>query len=193
MDKTWICHFDPEQKTSSMPWKTPSSPSPKKAKVTPSSGKVMLSCFWDCEGIIMTDYLENGKTVTGDYYSGLLIKMRSKSVRKRSGKLRNGVLLLHDNAPAHRAQQAVQTAEQCGFEILPHPAYSPDLAPSDFFLFPNLKKSLKGRRFHDNEDAIEAVEDWLGAHSGSFFSQGLLKVKERWQKCVTLHGDYVEK
>ena len=124
---------------------------------------------------------------------GFADKIAIRIDEKKAWKTPQWVLLLHDNAPAHRAQQAVQTAEQCGFEILQHPAYSPDLAPSNFFLFPNVKKSFKGRRFHDNEDAIEAVEDWLGAHSGSFFSQGLLKVKERWQKCVTLHGDYVKK
>ena len=125
----------------------------------------MLSCFCNCEGIIMTDYLESGKTVTGDYYLWLLKKLQSKLVRKRHGKLCGGVLLLHDNAQAAlRAQQEVQTAEQCGFEVLPHPAYSPDLAPSGFFLFPNLQKSIKGRRFHANKDAIEAVEDWLGGH-----------------------------
>ncbi|RUS86550.1 hypothetical protein EGW08_005689 [Elysia chlorotica] len=161
MGETWIYQFDPEPKNASMQWKRPSSPPPKKAKVTQSSGKVMLSCFWDCEGIIMTDYMEKGKTITGEYYSGLLKRLRSELVRRRRGKLRNGVLLLHDNAPAHRARQAVETADLCGYEILRHPPYSPDLAPSDFCLFPNLKKSIKGRRFEDIEDAISAVEEWF--------------------------------
>ncbi|GFR91316.1 mariner transposase [Elysia marginata] len=66
---------------------------PKKAKVTQSSGKVMLSCFWDCDGTIMTDYMEKGKTVTGIYYSGLLKRLRSVLARRRR-KLRSGVLLL---------------------------------------------------------------------------------------------------
>ena len=61
MDETWIYQFDPEPKNSSMQWKRPSSPSPKKTKVTQSNGKVMLSCFWDCEGIIMTDLLGKGE------------------------------------------------------------------------------------------------------------------------------------
>ena len=193
MDETWVYQFDPEPKSSSMQWKRHSSPPPKKAKVTQSSEKVMLSCLWDCDGIIMTDYMEKGKTVTGEYYSGLLKRLRSELVRKRRGKLRSGVLLLHDNAPAHRARQAVETAERCGFEILPHPPYSPDLAPSDFCLFPNLKKSIKGRRFEDISDAIDAVEEWFEDQSDTFYSQGLLKVKDRWEKCVTCHGDYVEK
>ncbi|RUS78489.1 hypothetical protein EGW08_013736 [Elysia chlorotica] len=188
MDETWIYQFDPEPKNASMQWKRPSSPPPKKAKVTQSSGKVMLSCFWDCEGIIMTDYMEKGKTITREYYSGLLKRLRSELVRRRRGKLRNGVLLLHDNAPAHRARQAVETADQCNYEILPHPPYSPDLAPSDFCLFPNLKKSIKGRRFEDIEGAISAVEEWFQAQNDTFYSQGLLKVKDRWQKCTVCLG-----
>ena len=56
-----------------------------------------------------------------------------------------------------------------------------------------LKKSIKGRRFEDITDAITAVEAWFQAQSDTFYSQGLLKVKDRWEKCVTQLGDYVEK
>ncbi|GFS24565.1 mariner transposase [Elysia marginata] len=78
MDETWIYQFDPEPKNASIKWRRPSSTPPKKAKVTQSSGKVMLSCFWDCDRIIITDYMEKGKTVTGEYYSGLLERLRSE-------------------------------------------------------------------------------------------------------------------
>ena len=156
-------------------------------------GKVMLSCFWDGDGIIMTDYLEQGHTITGNYYSALLAKLRSTLAKKSRGKLQKGILLLHDNAPAHRSMMAVHTSMQCGFKILLHPPYSPDLAPSDFFLFPSLKKHLKGQRFHSNEDVISAGEEWFESHPKSYYAQGLLKVKERWQKCVDMQGDYVEK
>ena len=129
-------------------------------KVDPSCGKVMLSCFWDRDGIIMTDYLEQDNKITGNYYSALLAKLRSTLAKKRRGKLQKGILFLHDNAPAHRSMMAVHTSMR-GFKILPHPPYSPDLAPSEFFLFPSLKKHLKGRRFHSNEDVISAVEEWF--------------------------------
>ena len=150
-------------------------------------------CFWDGDGIIMTDYLEQGHTITGNYYSALLAKLRSTLAKKSRGKLQKGILLLHDNAPAHRSMMAVHTSMQCGFTILLHPPYSPDLAPSDFFLFPSLKKHLKGQRFHSNEDVISAGEEWFESHPKSYYAQGLLKVKEKWQKCVDMQGDYVEK
>jgi len=50
-------------------------------------------------------------------------------------------------APAHTTALAKAKLVELGYELLPHPPYSPDLAPCDFFLFPNLKKSLAGQKF----------------------------------------------
>lgn len=193
MDETWVYHFDPETKEMSKQWKHTSSPPPKKAKVTPSAAKVMLSVFWDCRGVIMTDYLPQGQTITGNYYSKLLVSLRENIKEKRRGMLGKGVRLLHDNAPAHSAHVSLQTAHNCGYEILPHPAYSPDLAPSDFFLFRELKKPLRGKRFDDNNEVIRKVEGWFSGQNGDFYSRGLKQVKHRWEKCVHIRGDYVEK
>jgi len=107
--------------------------------------------------------------------------------------LTKGVRLLADNAPAHSSQAAVMEARQCGYEILPHPPYSPDLAPSDFFLFPQMKTPLRGRRFDDTDEVIEEVEQWFSTQSEDFYNGGMRSVKQRWEKCVTLDGDYVEK
>jgi histone-lysine N-methyltransferase SETMAR len=58
---------------------------------------------------------------------------------------------------AHTFQVAMAAATDCGFEILPHPAYSLDLACSDFHLFRKLKTKLHGRCFASNEGVMEAV------------------------------------
>jgi histone-lysine N-methyltransferase SETMAR len=52
----------------------------------------------------------------------------------------NGVLFLHDNASAHRPLATQKELAYLGFQSLDHPPYSPDLAPSDYHLFPGLKK-----------------------------------------------------
>jgi histone-lysine N-methyltransferase SETMAR len=80
-------------------------------------------------------------------------------VHKRRGKLTKGVLLMHDNARAHTSQVAMAAATDCVFEILPHPPYSPDLASSDFYLFPKLINKLRGRRFGSNECVMEEVNE----------------------------------
>jgi len=72
-----------------------------------------------------------------------------------------GVLFLHDNAPAHRALATQKELANLGFQYLDHPPYSPDLAPSDYPIFPGLKKQLKGRHFPSDAEFIAAVETWL--------------------------------
>ena len=193
VDESWIHHFDPETKQATMQWKHAKSPPPKKARVQPSAGKVMMTVFWDEGGVLLTDYLERGQTITGEYYSNLLIKLRSEIKLKRRGMLTKGVLLLHDNAPAHSSVAACQTAARCSYQILPHPPYSPDIAPSDFFLFPQLKSTLRGKHFPSDNDVIRVVEAWFSGQTGCFYKDGIRKVKQRWEKCVTLAGSYVEK
>jgi len=76
MDETWAHHFDPETKQQSMQGKHPTSPPVVKFRKNDSASKVMVSVFWDSEGVLFTDYLEKGKTVTGVYYAGLIRKLR---------------------------------------------------------------------------------------------------------------------
>jgi histone-lysine N-methyltransferase SETMAR len=111
---------------------------------------MMASILWDSLGKILIDYLEKGRTIisiNGTYYADELRRLRQEIARKRRRKLTQGVWLLHDNWPAHTSQVAMAAATHFGFEILPHPPFSPDLAPSDFYLFPKLKTKLRDRRF----------------------------------------------
>ncbi len=81
---------------------------------------------------------------------------------------------------------------ELGYKLLPHPLYSPDLAPCDFFLFPNLKKSLAGQKFESNE-VIVTTEAYFSDLEKTYFSDGLKKLEHRWVKRINLKGDYVEK
>lgn len=193
MDESWVHHYDPETKEASKQWKHTDSPPPKKFKVRPSAGKVMLSVFWDAKGILLIDFLEHGHTITGDYYANLLTKLHGEIKAKRRGILRRGVLLLHDNAPAHTSAVATKRAGVLKYEILPHPPYSPDLAPSDFYLFGKLKDHLRGRHFHDDDTLKNVVTAWLESQETVFYNEGIQKLKYRWEKCINLQGDYVEK
>lgn len=193
MDEVWVYHYDPETKQKSKQWRHPFSPPPRKFKTAPSAGKVMASVFWDCRGVILLDFLPQGSTITGQYYATLLEQLAQNLNTKRCGLRKNGILLLHDNAPAHASVKATTSAKELGFKILPHPPYSPDLAPSDFHLFGPLKNSLRGIHFGDDESVKAAVEQWLGDQLGDFYNRGIYSLIPRWQKCVAFGGDYVEK
>jgi histone-lysine N-methyltransferase SETMAR len=87
----------------------------------------------------------------------------------------------------------VKTIQKLNFELLPHPPYSPNLAPSDYHLFDSLKKALRGRRFRSDEEVRQAVHTWLCDQTKTFFSDGIKKLVERCKKCVDKQGDFVEK
>ena len=140
VDETWVHHYEPESKESRQ-WVEPGSPRPKKFKTQPSAGKVMVAVFCDAKGVIMLDFLPKRSTITGVFYAKLLDQLRTAIREKRRGKLSKGVLVQQNNARVHTCKVVMDAVERNGYELIPHPAYSPDLAPSDFFLFPNLNKS----------------------------------------------------
>jgi histone-lysine N-methyltransferase SETMAR len=78
------------------------------------------------------------------------------------------------------------------WEVLEHPALSPDLARSDFHLFEPLKNAPRGRQFADDDDVKEAVNDWLLNQPTIFFSSGIKKLTNRWDKCIQNKEDYIE-
>ena len=86
-------------------------------------------------------------------------------------------------------------ATECGFEILPHSQYFPDISPSDFFLFPKLKSHLRGActQYESNEGVIETVYEYLGDQEKAFYFKGIRNLEHRWAKCNSLKGDYIEK
>ncbi|KMQ82022.1 mariner transposase, partial [Lasius niger] len=182
VDKTWIHYYTPETKEQSKQWISPGQRAPKKAKTVPSAGKVMATIFWDSRDIIFIDYLEKGKTITGQYYASLLDRFHAELMEKRPHLAKKKILFHHDNAPAHTAAIAMAKIVKLQYELLPHPPYSPDLAPCDFFLFPNMKKWLGGKRFASNEEIIAETNAYFAAFENSYFLEGLKKLENRWAK-----------
>ena len=104
-----------------------------------------------------------------------------------------GVLLQQDNVRVHACKVAMDAVERNGYELIPHPAYSPDLAPSDFFLFPNLKKDIHGLHFQSDEEVVTLVEELVNGKDPDFLSSGLMALEHHWSKSITLEGNYIEK
>lgn len=192
MDETWIHHYTPETKAQSKQWMEAGSNAPKKAKMVLSAGKVMASVFWDAKGILLLNYLEKGKTINSQYYVSLLDQLDDKIREKQPGLRKKKIIFLQDNAPAHKSILTMTKFNELKYDLLEHPPYSPDLAPSDFFLFPKLKKFLSGKRFRGNQEAIDAVDSYFASLDESHYNQGIQLLEKRWTKCVQLKGDFVE-
>jgi histone-lysine N-methyltransferase SETMAR len=78
------------------------------------------------------------------------------------------------------------------WDVLRHPPYSSDLAPSYYHLFGPMKGVLGGQRFRNN-DVIAAVQSWKNKQPKTFFETGIKKLPERCHKCIAVNGDYIKK
>ena len=87
----------------------------------------------------------------------------------------------------------MDAVEQNGYELIPHPAYSPDLTSRDFFLFPNCKMDIRGCHFRSDEEVVKAVEEWVSGKDLDYFSSGLIALEHLWSKCIILEANYIEK
>ena len=153
----------------------------------------MATVFWDAKGVIMLDFLAKKSTITGAYYANLIDQVSTAIREKCRGKPSEGILLQQENAGVHTFKIAIDAVERKWYELIPQPAYSPDLTPSDYFLFPNLKKNIRGHHFRSTEVVVAAIEEWVGDMDPGFFSSGLMALEHRWSKCIILEGNYIEK
>jgi histone-lysine N-methyltransferase SETMAR len=191
-DESWVHHYDPLSQQEAKVWTKKGETPSARPRQQRSAGKVLLSVFWDEKGVLLTDYLKMGHTVTGVYYAGLIEKLREAIKNKRRGKLSAGVHMLHDNAPSHASHVAVTAIHAAGFKTLNHPPYSPDLAPSDFHLFSHLKRHLRGRVFESDDEVIHSVESYFASQPLSFYSDAIAALPGRWQRAIDTRGSYIE-
>jgi [histone H3]-lysine36 N-dimethyltransferase SETMAR len=94
-----------------------------------------MRCAW----YYILDYLE---LISNENYIALLERLNDEIKKKRSHLKKKKVLFHQDNALYHKSIKTTAKELDLGYELLSHPTYSPDLAPSDLFLFffPNTKK-----------------------------------------------------
>jgi len=142
-DETWIHHYDPENKKQSMVYCHKESPSPKKFKTKASAGKVMLTVFGNPKRVLLTDFLEKSATVNLELCIENLKNLEQRITRKKAEIY--DILFQQDNAKPHTSVATTDAIVCLGFTVLPHPTYSPDLAPGDFHLFPKVKEELRGK------------------------------------------------
>ena len=88
------------------------------------------------------------------------------------------MLILHDNASVHKSNVVQAAIRKANFGEVNHPAYSPDIAPSDYYLFKNLKAFLRGKNFYSDDEVITTVEEHLNNLGSGFFSM-------EYKVCIT--------
>ena len=120
------------------------------------------------------------------------MRFKNEIGEKRLQMKKKKVLFHQHNAPCHKSLATMAKLNELSFEVLPRPPYSPDLAPSDYYLFTDLKKMLLGKRFYCNEEVITETNAYFKAKDKSFYKKGIEMLKKRWTDFVAFEGDYVD-
>ena len=129
-------------------------PAPKNSECKNPLEKFSPQFFGSRRHIPLIHNLPKVRTINAQYYSSLLVQLKDILKEKCRGKVTKGVLFLRYNAPAHWAFATQKKLAYLGFHCLHHPPYSLGLAPSDYHLFPGLKKQLKVTIFRPTRTAL---------------------------------------
>jgi histone-lysine N-methyltransferase SETMAR len=127
-------------------------------KQTIASRKIMLTIFFSGTSLISLNALPHGQTYTKEYFIDNILSDLVNEKRRIWRQNQVGQFFVHmDNSMCHNQKMITQEISDAKFERLPHPAYSPDLSPCDFWLFEVLKQKVKDRAFQRVEEILEAV------------------------------------
>jgi len=141
------------------------------AKPNIHSSKVMLSIWWDQKGVIHYELLKSSQIITGQVYRQQLICLKQALSEKRLeyATRHESVIFHHENSRPHVAVPVKNYLENKGWEVLPHPLYSSDLAPSDYHLFHSMQNDLSGKRFTSEQEIKNWLDSFLASKDDAFF------------------------
>ena len=149
-DEKWVCYVNVRRRKQ---WLDPGQKSLPDVKSDLHPKRIMLCVWWDMKGVIYFEVLDNNQTVNSNLYSQQLQRLNEVLFQKRPVLAnQKGVILLHDNGTPHVSKLTQQTIEQLGWEVLAHPPWSPDLAPSDYHLFRSLRHHLCNKHYEDSDE-----------------------------------------
>ena len=138
--------------------------------------KAMLTVWCSAAGLIHRSCLNPSETITSEKYAQQTNAMHWKLQHPQLASVnRKGPVFLHNNARLHVAQPMLQKLNELRHEVLPHPPYSLDLLPTDYHFFKHLDNFLQGKRFHNEEDAENAFQEFIESWSTDFYTTGINK------------------
>ncbi|UYV68879.1 hypothetical protein LAZ67_6001426 [Cordylochernes scorpioides] len=171
-DEKWIHYDNPKRRKSSV---KPGHASTSTAKPNIHGKKLMLCIWWDQLGVIYYELLQPNETITGERYQQQLMRLSRALKIKRPlyAKRHDKVIYQHDNALPHVAKVVKETLEALQWDVLPHPLYSPDIAPSDYHMFRSMTHGLAEQHFTSYEEAKNWVNVWIVSKDEEFFRHGI--------------------
>ena len=190
-DETWIYHRQIHRKSTNASWVgEDESPTTivRRGKFEP---KNLFSIFFKSNGPVLIHAVDEGKTIDHNYYIENCLKPVVKEIwKQRKSAGTKGIKLLHDNARPHIHSDVINYLTEEGIIIMPHPPYSPDLAPCDYWLNDYIKRNLTDQP--DEKSLARAVSKVMKTIPKEEFKKTFDKLLERMELCINNHGDYFE-
>ncbi|GFX79710.1 mariner Mos1 transposase [Trichonephila clavipes] len=138
------------------------------------------------------DLLPDITTINSEVHCHQLDKLNDALQQKRSELInRKGVVFHQDNARPHTNLVTHQKLLQLEWITMPQPLYSPDLAPSDYYLFRSLQNFLDGETFTSNEEVKNHLDQLFASNDQNIYERGIMLLPERWQKVLEQNGQYI--
>jgi [histone H3]-lysine36 N-dimethyltransferase SETMAR len=146
----------------------------------------MLCIWWCVKGVIYWELLPENTTLNAIKYRAQLEKLETEVVKKG---LQNIFSALQRKTTSfkncHRKNSRVW------LELLPHPPYSPDLAPSDYHLFRSLSNYLRGKKFKNEEVLKIELQKFFDSMPQEFYAKGIHDLPRRWAEVIKTKGEYI--
>ena len=152
----------------------------------------MLCVWWDFKGIVYFELLPCNQTINSNVYCRQLMKL-DKEIKEKRPELATckGVIFHQVNARPYTSLVTRKKLLELGWEVMPHPPYSLDLALSDYHLFRSLQNHLNGKTFDLNEAVKNELIQFFASKNQTFYESGIMELTERWQKVIKQNGQYI--
>ncbi len=194
LDETYVYYYEPLLKKDSREWTAKNQTPPTKVVAPRSTKKVGITVMFDKSGWYDVLTLPKNSTWNSTYVVNKTLPSLLKSFRIRRPRSGFSRMMLHwDNAPCHSSEKTSEFIVSKSIEETCHPAYSPDLAPCDFYIFPKLKQYLRGKRFQSDEELLDAIHIFFKKLKKSDYEYVFNEWQRRMVKCIDCRGIYFEK
>jgi histone-lysine N-methyltransferase SETMAR len=162
-------------------------------KVSHITKKTIATVFFTGTGLHMIDILPQNQKTDAEYFSEYIIPSLVSICYPTGRSFRQRKCVVHfDNAPIHNSKVVTDKLDEQNLIRMPHPAYSPDLSPCDFFLFGYLKEKLIDKQYTTPEELFAEVTTIISEIPRDLFSRVFATWQERLQKCCDMQGNYLE-
>lgn len=153
----------------------------------------MIYIFRGPNGILIIDGMERAMSINSDaFINNILILIKESEDFDKAKNQKQSFTLHMNNSRVHRSTEVKLFLKENGLENAPHPACSPDLVPSDFYLFGYLKHKMIGQEF----SSVEELKRWIIYEFSLIPREKLIEVFQEWvnrlRLCLSQNGNYIE-